>query len=83
MAAQDARPHGGKQIVGAQFVAYPAEYRSSGVMTFIVASDGTIYERDLGPDTSTLAPAIKVRKPASAWRVVNTSDDAGPTPSSR
>jgi hypothetical protein len=80
-AVADARVSGGKRIVAAAFVAYPAEYRSSGVMTFIVAKDGTVYERDLGPDTSRLAPAIKERKPASAWHVVNATDDAGPTPS--
>ncbi len=36
-------------------VAYPAEYRSSGVMTFIVASDGVVYEKDLGKKTETSA----------------------------
>jgi hypothetical protein len=33
-------------------VAYPANYRSSGVKTFIVAQDGTVYEKDLGPNTT-------------------------------
>ena len=31
-----------------QKVAYPAEYRSSGVMTFIVSEDGVVYQKDLG-----------------------------------
>ena len=33
---------------GFAFVAYPAEYRSSGVMTFIVTEDGVVYQKDLG-----------------------------------
>jgi hypothetical protein len=36
-------------------VAYPAEYRSSGVMTFTVTRNGSVYEKDLGPKTPTLA----------------------------
>ena len=48
-------------------VAYPAEYRSSGVMTFIVTQDGTVYERDLGPSTTKIALDVKERSPASSW----------------
>ena len=51
------------------FVAYPAEYRSSGVMTFIITEDGVVYERDLGPNTEGLAQDINER-PASGWDVV-------------
>ena len=40
---------------GFAFVAYPVEYRSSGVMTFIVDESGAIYEKDLGPNTTKLA----------------------------
>jgi hypothetical protein len=36
---------------GFAFVAYPAEYRSSGVMSFIVDKDGVVYEKDLGKKT--------------------------------
>ena len=36
---------------GFAFVAYPAEYRSSGVMTFLVDKDGIVYEKDLGRNT--------------------------------
>jgi hypothetical protein len=52
------------------FVAYPVDYRSSGVMTFIVDESGTIYERDLGPDTTKLAQAMTVYNPDSAWHKV-------------
>jgi len=42
----------GMMKTGFAFVAYPVEYRSSGVMTFIVDESGTIYEKDLGPNTT-------------------------------
>jgi hypothetical protein len=42
--------------VSVTFVAYPAEYQSSGVMTFLVSRDGVVYEKDLGPSTATVAP---------------------------
>jgi hypothetical protein len=52
---------------GFAFVAYPVEYRSSGVMTFIVDASGTIYEKDLGPDTTKLAQAMISFDPDSTW----------------
>jgi hypothetical protein len=58
---------GGKMTKGFAFVAYPAEYRSSGVMTFIVDESGTIYEKDLGPDTTKLAQAMTAYDPDSTW----------------
>jgi hypothetical protein len=57
----------GKMSAGFAFVAYPVEYRSSGVMTFIVDQSGTIYEKDLGPDTTKLAQAMTVFDPDSTW----------------
>ena len=57
----------GKMIDGFAFVAYPAEYRSSGVMTFIVGSDGVVYERDLGNETVELAKAMKQYDPNANW----------------
>jgi hypothetical protein len=52
------------------FVAYPVEYRKSGVMTFIVSDDGRIYERDLGPKTRKLANSITRPKPSAGWQQV-------------
>jgi len=46
-------------------VAYPADYRSSGVETFIVTQGGIVFEKDLGPNTTTAAPGIKAR--TSSW----------------
>ena len=57
----------GKMSAGFAFVAYPVEYRSSGVMTFIVDASGTIYEKDLGPKTTKLAQAMTVYDPDSTW----------------
>ena len=52
---------------GFAFVAYPVEHRSSGVMTFIVDKSGTIYEKDLGPNTTKLAQAMTAYDPDSTW----------------
>jgi len=57
----------GKMSAGFAFVAYPVEYRSSGVMTFIVDESGTIYEKDLGPNTTKLAQAMTAYDPDSTW----------------
>jgi hypothetical protein len=57
----------GKMSAGFAFVAYPAEYRSSGVMTLIVNQSGTIYEKDLGPNTTKLAQAMTAYDPDSTW----------------
>ena len=53
---------------GFAFVAYPAQYRSSGVMTFIVDQDGIVYEKDLGPKTAAIAKAMTKYDPDSSWR---------------
>jgi hypothetical protein len=63
-----------KMTDGFAFVAYPAEYKSSGVMTFIVSSDGAVYEKDLGKNTRTVAKAMNEYNPASGWHKVE--DDA-------
>jgi DUF2950 family protein len=60
----------GKMSAGFAFVAYPVEYRSSGVMTFIVDESGTIYEKDLGPTTTKLAQAMTAYDPDSTWHKV-------------
>jgi len=52
------------------FVAYPADYRQSGVMTFIVTTSGTVLEKDLGPETVKLAKEIQADKSVTGWRAV-------------
>jgi hypothetical protein len=58
----------GKMTGGFAFVAYPAEYRSSGVMTFIVGVDGVVYQNDLGKKTEVLARGMKEYNPDPSWR---------------
>ena len=52
------------------YVAYPAEYRVTGVMTFAVARDGTLYESDLGPNTADVAKNIGGVDSSRAWHRV-------------
>ena len=58
----------GKMIGGFALVAYPAEYRNSGVMTFIVSHNGTVYQKDLGPHTARLAERMASFNPDSSWK---------------
>jgi hypothetical protein len=57
----------GHMIGGFAAVAYPAKYANSGVMTFIVNHDGTVFQRDLGPQTPALAGAITRFDPGPGW----------------
>jgi Protein of unknown function (DUF2950) len=61
----------GKLTKGFAFVAYPAEYRNSGVMTFIVNQSGIVYEKDLGAKTEELASAMQEYNPDSTWNRVD------------
>ena len=61
----------GRMIGGFAFVAYPAEYRSSGVMTFIVGRDGIVYQKDLGPQTAVRARAMTQYNPDASWKKVD------------
>lgn len=58
----------GKMTGGFAFLAYPAEYRSSGVMTFIVNQDGTVYEKDLGLRTTEIAKSMTRYDRDASWR---------------
>jgi hypothetical protein len=58
----------GKMTGGFAFVAYPAEYRSSGVMTFVVNEDGVVYQKDLGKKAEALGKAMKEYNPDSSWK---------------
>ena len=52
---------------GYALLAYPAEYRNSGVVTFVVTQSGVIYQKDLGKDTATIAHAISVYQMDGTW----------------
>jgi hypothetical protein len=58
----------GKMTAGFAFIAYPAEYRSSGVMTFIVNQDGIVYQKDLGKKTESLGKVMQEYNPDASWR---------------
>jgi hypothetical protein len=74
----------GKMTEGFAFVAYPEEYRSSGVMTFIVGSDGVVYQRDLGKESDATARSMKTFNPDSTWKkAVELSDKSAREPKAR
>lgn len=68
--AYDYRAASGDLLGGFALIAYPASYRTLGVMTFIVGREGRVYERDLGPDTTALAAAIDTFDPDETWSLV-------------
>jgi len=58
----------GQMIGGFAMVAYPAQYGSSGIVTFIVNHDGVVYQKDLGPNTTALAQAMTKFNPDETWK---------------
>ena len=60
----------GSMIGGFALLAYPASYRNSGVMTFMVNHEGTVYQKDLGPSTEKLADKITSFNPDDSWKKV-------------
>lgn len=56
-------------IGGFAFVAWPARYGDTGVMTFIVNQQGRVYQRDLGDDTERLAGRMKAYDPGPGWEI--------------
>jgi len=51
-------------------VAYPATYGNSGIMTFMVNQDGTVYQKDLGENTATIAKGMTAFNPDKSWTAV-------------
>jgi Protein of unknown function (DUF2950) len=64
---------GGAMIGGFALAAAPAEYRVTGVMTFMVGPDGVVYEKDLGADTLKTFQSMDKYNPDKTWKV--TEDD--------
>jgi hypothetical protein len=60
----------GKMTGGFAFVAYPAEYRNSGVMTFMINQDGVLLQKDLGTATAQTAAAMTEFNPDQSWTQV-------------
>lgn len=67
----------GKMIGGFALVAYPATYRNSGVMTFIVNYTGAVFQKDLGPNTAKIAEAMTSFNPDRTWAKVNKRPGGG------
>ena len=60
----------GNMIAGFALVAFPADYESSGIMTFIVNQNGKVYQKGLGPNTTELARQMTEYNPDSSWTLV-------------
>lgn len=58
----------GKMTGGFAFLAFPAQYRSSGVVTFLVDQDGVVYEKNLGPRTEEIAKTLTRYRRDATWR---------------
>ncbi|MGC8624907.1 MAG: DUF2950 domain-containing protein [Phycisphaerae bacterium] len=60
----------GNMIAGFALVAFPSKYGASGVMTFIVNQQGRVYQKDLGPDTTTIARHMTRYNPDKTWTLI-------------
>ncbi|MFZ2197751.1 MAG: DUF2950 domain-containing protein [Thermodesulfovibrionales bacterium] len=60
-----------RMLLGFALVAYPAQHGNSGVMTFMVSQEGTIYEKNLGKNTQRLAEKLKIFDPDKTWKKVS------------
>jgi hypothetical protein len=65
----------GKMTGGFAVLAYPSEYRSSGVMTFMAGQNGVVYEKNLGPRTNKIAASMKAFDPDTTWQTVAPEDE--------
>jgi Protein of unknown function (DUF2950) len=63
----------GKMKGGFALIAVPAEYGNSGIMTFVVNHDGTVFQKDLGPKTATVAAKIDAFAPDQTWTKADTA----------
>ena len=58
----------GAMIRGFALAAAPAEYRVTGVKTFMVGPDGVVYEKDLGPNTLKTFQGMDTYNPDKTWK---------------
>jgi hypothetical protein len=64
----------GRMVGGFAMVAYPAQYGSSGIKTFIISQDGVVYEKNLGAKTADIAQRMYEFDPDPGWRRVQSKD---------
>ena len=55
---------------GFAILATPVKYAETGIMTFVTGPDGTVYERDFGPDTAKLTASVQTLDPTADWTPV-------------
>lgn len=60
----------GRMILGFAMLAYPAQYGSSGVMSFMVNQNGVVYQKDLGKESARLAASMTFFNPDPSWKKV-------------
>jgi len=65
----------GKMTGGFAYVAWPADYKNSGVMTFIIGQDGVVHEKNLGPNTAAVVKAMTTYNPDTTWKAVWAGED--------
>ena len=58
-------------IGGFALVAWPAEYRVTGVQTFMVSYDGIVYQKDMGPDSAKIAAEMERYNPDKTWHATD------------
>ena len=68
------RSPGAHMTDGFAIIAWPASYGSSGIMSFEVNQDGTVFQKDLGPETARIAPRIMQFNPDLSWARIVVSD---------
>jgi hypothetical protein len=65
----------GRMTGGFALVAWPAQFESSGIMTFIVGPDGEVYQKDLGPDTARIAARMTTFDPDLTWAHITLTNE--------
>jgi hypothetical protein len=60
----------GNMIAGHAFLAYPAAYGETGIMSFMVGENGVVYESDLGEDTLAIGNGLVSFDPGEGWKPV-------------
>lgn len=66
----------GQLTQGVALLAWPADYGASGVMSFMVNSEGLVYQKDLGEDTAEVADSIQAFDPDGSWEIVESESDS-------
>jgi Protein of unknown function (DUF2950) len=60
----------GAMTGGYAIIAWPADYGNSGVMTFVMTSDGALYQKDFGADTANAVKSIDALDLDAQWTLL-------------